>query len=197
MALDSYLSRSRTFLLSGETKDEGAPVGAIFVLGDYDNTRRRCHQMVINPFRGYSESSRNVCDPSLEHTIKEFSQIDGAFLIRGDGVLMSVGSYIRTKDVGEMPKSGLGARHAAGMAITFSTKALSIVISESTRRISLFKQGKLVMTLIRPPREPTSRSDGKQGCVGCTGWLLRTNGSRRPAAAETGSTVFPINGPTD
>jgi DNA integrity scanning protein DisA with diadenylate cyclase activity/mannitol/fructose-specific phosphotransferase system IIA component (Ntr-type) len=126
---------------------EGSPVGAIFVLGDYDNIRRRCQQLVMNPFRGYPENERNILDPSLEETIKEFSRIDGAFLIRGDGVIMSAGSHIQTENASESLESGLGARHAAALAITVATRALSIVISESTRRISLFKQGRLVMAL--------------------------------------------------
>lgn len=126
---------------------EGSPVGAIFVLGDHDNVVRRCHQLVMNPFRGYPENERSILDPSLEETIKEFSRIDGVFLIRGDGVIMSVGSYIQTETPSESLESGLGARHAAAMAITMTTRAMSIVISESTRRISLFKQGQLVMAL--------------------------------------------------
>ena len=126
---------------------EGRPVGAIFVLGDYENVRKRCHQLVMNPFRGYPEDERNVLDPSLEETVKEFSRIDGAFIIRGDGVIMSMGSYIETAGTPALLESGLGARHTAAMAITTSTQALSIVISESTHRISLFKRGKLVMAL--------------------------------------------------
>ena len=126
---------------------EGKPVGAIFVLGDYERVRKRCHQLVMNPFRGYQENERSVLDPNLEETIKEFSRIDGAFLIRGDGVIMSLGSFIQTEDISGPLEAGLGARHAAGMAITRNTRALSIVISESTQRISLFKRGRLVLAL--------------------------------------------------
>lgn len=126
---------------------EGRPVGAIFVLGDYENVRKRCHQLVINPFRGYPEDERNILDPGLEETIKEFSRIDGAYLIRGDGVIMSMGSYIHTEDISDAHEPGLGARHAAALAITKSTQAFSIVISESTQRISLYRKGRLVMAL--------------------------------------------------
>ena len=126
---------------------EGTPVGAIFVLGDYQNVRRRCYQLVINPFRGYPESERNVLDPALEETIKEFSRVDGACLIRGDGVIMSLGAYIQAEDAAQALPSGLGARHAAAMAISMSTQAVSIVISQSTRRISIFQQGHMVVAL--------------------------------------------------
>jgi len=125
---------------------EGRPVGAIFILGDYENVQKRCRQLVMNPFRGYPENDRNVLDPSLEETVKEFSRIDGAFLIRGDGVIMSMGAFIQTEGA-ESLAPGLGARHAAALAITASTRALSICLSESTRRVSLFHGGKLIMTL--------------------------------------------------
>ena len=103
--------------------------------------------MIINPFKGYTEEERNVLDPSLKETIKELSKIDGAFIIRGDGVLVSAGTYIRTRiPPGDLPQ-GLGARHAAAAAITAVTQALAIAISESTRKVSLFKNGERIMEL--------------------------------------------------
>ncbi len=128
---------------------EGKPVGAIFVVGDYQNVQQRCYQMVINPFRGYPESERSILDPALEETIKEFSRVDGACLIRGDGVVMALGAYIRTEEAVDALQSGLGARHAAALAVTKSTRAISIAVSESTGRISLFQHGQLIVALER------------------------------------------------
>ena len=73
---------------------EGRPVGTLFILGDSDRVMAQSRQLVINPFHGYPEEERNVLDPRLEETIKEFSAIDGAFLVRGDGVLLSAGRYL-------------------------------------------------------------------------------------------------------
>ncbi|MFO7958201.1 MAG: PTS sugar transporter subunit IIA [Candidatus Brocadiia bacterium] len=128
---------------------EGKPVGTIFIIGDYQNVRQHCYQLVINPFRGYPENERNILDPGLEETIKEFSRVDGASLVRGDGVIMSMGAYIQPEDAAQALQSGLGARHAAAMAVTMSTRAISVVISESTRRISIFQQGNLLLALDR------------------------------------------------
>jgi len=126
---------------------EGKPVGTMFVVGDYSRVEERCRQMVINPFKGYSEEDRNILDPALEETIKEFSRIDGAFVLRGDGVIMSAGTYLRTDaQVGQLP-SGLGARHAAAALVSRQTRALSVVLSESTRRVSLFRQGERILEL--------------------------------------------------
>ncbi len=125
---------------------EGKPAGTIFVLGDYENVKGYCHQLLVNPFRGLEESDRNVLDPSLEETVKEFSRIDGAFLIGGDGVIQSAGTYLRADvEVQDLPQ-GLGARHTAAAAITAVSASVSIAISESTKRISVFRQGRRVMS---------------------------------------------------
>jgi diadenylate cyclase len=129
---------------------EGRPVGTTFVLGDYERVARYCRQMVINPFRGYSEEEKSILDPSLEETVKEFSTIDGAFIIRGDGVIMSAGTFLRPeKDAPNLP-SGLGARHAAAAALSETTASLVVVVSQSTGSVSLFKGGGLVMSLEKP-----------------------------------------------
>ncbi len=126
---------------------EGKPAGAIFVVGDYTNVHEHCQQLLINPFRGIPEDERNVLDPSLEETIKEFSRIDGAFIIRGNGLIESAGTYLRAdKAIANLPP-GLGARHAAAAAITGVSNAVSLAISESTKRISIFRGGQRVMVV--------------------------------------------------
>lgn len=120
---------------------EGRPIGTLFVVGDYGNVKRYCQQLIINPFQGYKEEERNILDPSLEETIKEYSRIDGAFVIRGDGVIMSAGTYIRADSPVARFQAGLGARHAAAAMISSLTRALAVTVSESTQQISLFRSG--------------------------------------------------------
>ncbi|MEJ2665459.1 MAG: PTS sugar transporter subunit IIA, partial [Spirochaetia bacterium] len=104
---------------------EGKPTGTIFVLGNHGNVMRYCRQMVVNPFKGLQEQERNILDPSIEETIKEFSKLDGAFIIRGDGVIITAGAYVST-NTPEIPfLQGLGARHAAGASITAATGAIA------------------------------------------------------------------------
>jgi DNA integrity scanning protein DisA with diadenylate cyclase activity len=107
-------------------------------------------QLVINPFKGYSDEEKSILDPSLEETLKEFSTIDGAFLVRGDGVVEAAGTYLRPDVAVEDLPSGLGARHAAAAGITTATSALAVVISQSTGRVSLFKGGKPILVLDKP-----------------------------------------------
>jgi DNA integrity scanning protein DisA with diadenylate cyclase activity/mannitol/fructose-specific phosphotransferase system IIA component (Ntr-type) len=126
---------------------EGRPIGTAFVVGDYERVLQYCRQIVINPFRGYSEQEKNVLDPSIGETVKEFSTIDGAFIVRGDGVIMSAGTFLRPDRSAVNLPSGLGARHAAAAALTAITTSLAVVVSQSTGTVSLFKGGGLVMGL--------------------------------------------------
>ncbi|RPI80405.1 MAG: hypothetical protein EHM42_12150, partial [Planctomycetaceae bacterium] len=122
---------------------EGRPVGALFVIGDSDHVLAQSRPLVLNPFHGYPESVRNILDRNVEETIKEFSAIDGAFLVRGDGVVMAAGiQLVPTALAPDLPK-GLGTRHAAACGITASTDAVAIVISESTGTITIFKGGEM------------------------------------------------------
>ena len=145
----------RVIALSGEIAiegREGKPIGTIFVLGDTNSVNAHIRQLIINPFRGYSEAERNILDPSLAETIKEFAAIDGAFIITGDGIVLSAGSYLRPLPIDEREPitSGLGARHAAAAGITACTNALAVAVSESTGMVTLFKNGVSMMTLARP-----------------------------------------------
>lgn len=126
---------------------EGKPVGAIFIVGDYEQVKQYTHQLIINPFRGYKEEERNIFDPSLEETIKEYAKIDGAFIIREDGVIVSSGTFISGRPSTESMQSGLGARHAAGLGISAATSSFAVVVSESTRKITVFHTGKTVVVL--------------------------------------------------
>ncbi len=130
---------------------EGRPVGTLFVLGDSDRVLSQSHQLVINPFHGYPEAERNVLDPKLEETIKEFSAIDGAFIIRGDGVILSAGRYLAPRSKLEEPlPQGLGARHEAAASVTATTDAIALCVSQSTGTISIFKQGRLIADIAKP-----------------------------------------------
>ena len=142
----------------GSEGREGHSVGGIFVLGDSERVTSLSRQLILNPFAGYPESQRNILDPALEETIKEFATIDGAFIIRRDGVIVSAGTYLKTSSQGEdaLPK-GLGARHHAAAGITAVSDALAVVISQSTGTVSVFRRGQVLTSIERPKAAtPTS-----------------------------------------
>ncbi len=129
---------------------EGKPLGALFVVGDYENVSRYTTQLVLNPFKGHDELERNILDPRLAETIKEFCAIDGAFLIRGDGVIEAAGAFLHPGFPHEELPMGLGARHAAAAGITAVTNSIAVTVSASTGTIRVFRKGKIVIEIERP-----------------------------------------------
>jgi DNA integrity scanning protein DisA with diadenylate cyclase activity/mannitol/fructose-specific phosphotransferase system IIA component (Ntr-type) len=120
---------------------EGRPVGCLFVLGEAGRIKPFIKPLVLNPFFGYKEEDRNILNPFMDETVKEFSSLDGAFVIRGDGVLESAGSLIHAPDYAHELPSGLGSRHAAACAISLAADCLAIVVSASTGQVTLFRRG--------------------------------------------------------
>jgi diadenylate cyclase len=140
-----------------EEGKEGKPLGTIFVLGDHEKVMELSSQMVFNPFEGVPEEKRNILDSGLKETIREFASIDGAFVIREDGVILAAGRHIKASTADEDLPQGLGARHRAAAGITALTNALSIVISESTGDIRIFNGGKIFMEIEKAERERKPR----------------------------------------
>ncbi len=128
---------------------EGHPIGTIFVLGDSTAVMEKSKQLTINPFGGISEAERNVLDPRIREALKNFAVLDGAFIIREDGVVLAAGRYLQVGD----PKTdivlqlGLGARHAAAAGITMESKAVAISVSQSSGSVRVYQSGKTVLEL--------------------------------------------------
>lgn len=129
---------------------EGRKVGTIFVLGDHEKVLQLSRQMIINPFMGYQEEERNILNPELMGTIKEFSAIDGAFIIKDNGAIVTAGRHLNAAfESKDFPK-GLGSRHIAAAGITSITHAIAIVLSESTGAVSVFKNGRILVNIEKP-----------------------------------------------
>ncbi len=134
---------------------EGKSVGAVFVVGDSENVMRHSRQLILNPFRGYSEQERNLLHANLDETVKELATVDGAFIIRGDGVIEACAVHLRAgvPRSCELPK-GLGTRHHAAADITSVTDSIAVTVSESAGSVTIFRAGKIV-TVIKKPRLAT------------------------------------------
>jgi DNA integrity scanning protein DisA with diadenylate cyclase activity len=133
--------------ISTEGKEGRKPVGTIFVLGKHEEVLKFSHPMVINPFQGYPEEERNILDHRLKATLKEFSSIDGAFIFREDGVILSAGRHLDASGENIEIPLGLGSRHRAAAGITSLTDALAIVVSEETGGVRIFHHGKIFMEI--------------------------------------------------
>jgi len=123
---------------------EGHPVGCLFTLGNASKIAEFAKPLILNPFFGYKDEDRNILNPFMDETVKELSSIDGAFIIRGDGVLVSAGSLLHAPDYSHELPGGLGSRHAAAAAITQAVDCLCIVVSGSTGQVTLFRKGEML-----------------------------------------------------
>ena len=126
---------------------EGKPVGTTFVLGDTPRVLARSRQLILNPFEGHPREARRITRPELRETIKELAQLDGAFVVSGDGVVCAGGRYITIDMSAAAVPKGLGTRHASVAGITQETRSVGIVVSQSGGRISLFKDGRVVKVI--------------------------------------------------
>jgi len=124
---------------------EGVPVGSLFVVGDSQKTMQLSYPMILNPFHGYPQSQRRIDDPALMETVKELAQIDGAFVIREDGVILGAGRYIDTPAREIRVPKGLGARHVAAAAISRATDAIAVTVSATSRTVRVFRKGRIAM----------------------------------------------------
>jgi len=121
---------------------EGVPVGTIFVIGDTKEVMKHSHQLIPNPFKGHH---LNILDPKVKNIIKEFSFLDGAFIISSKGRIIAAGRYLDVdpKSLDVTLPQGLGSRHLASAAITKITKAIAVTLSESGT-VRIFKDGQIV-----------------------------------------------------
>ncbi|WP_302080872.1 diadenylate cyclase DacZ [Salinibaculum rarum] len=128
----------------GKKGQKGKPVGALFVVGDAGKVMNKSRPLSYNPFE---KSHVHVGDPIVNVMLKEFSRLDGAFVISDSGKIVSAYRYLEPSAEGvDIPK-GLGARHMAAGAVTRDTNATAIVLSESDGMVRAFKAGELVLEL--------------------------------------------------
>ena len=125
----------------GKKGKEGKPIGTSFIIGDCGNVMQRSSQITYNPFE---RSYVTINDAGVQNMIREFSRLDGAFIISGEGKILAASRYLESgKDGLSLPK-GLGARHISAAWITKITDAVAVVLSESDNMIRVFKNGELV-----------------------------------------------------
>jgi diadenylate cyclase len=131
----------------GREGREGQAVGTMLIVGDARNVLSRAHTLGFDPFRGYSRRDRNIRDPRVREAIKEIAQLDGAFVINRDGTVEAACQIINAPTAGLTLPKGLGTRHWAAAAITRVTRALAVVVSQSTGAVRLFQGGEIILRI--------------------------------------------------
>lgn len=126
---------------------EGKPVGTTFIIGNIEQIMRASHQAIFNPFKGYSEHGREINSSEVVESLKELSQLDGAFIISENGIVEAAGRHLDVVSSITKQLKGLGSRHRAAASITMYCEAIAVVVSESTGRVTIFDEGKIIATL--------------------------------------------------
>ena len=73
--------------------------------------------------------------------------MDGAFIVARDGTVEAACRLIDAPVAGLTLPKGLGTRHWAAAAITAVTKAVAVVVSQSTGAVRLFQGGEVILRI--------------------------------------------------
>jgi len=122
-------------------------IGTLFTLGDEAEVMAKSRSLILNPLEGHPENVRHIADPDLRGTIKELAQLDGAFVVSATGAAIAACRYL---DAAASPIEiplGFGSRHIAAAHISSATRAIGIVVSESSV-VRLFCHGSLIGEII-------------------------------------------------
>ena len=127
---------------------EGRRIGTLFTFGDERAVLATSRALILDPLACHPDSARQLSDPNLRGTIKELAQLDGAFVVSSSGVFLAACRYLNVANASDLQlQLGLGSRHLAAAGISSITKAIGIVVSESSV-VRVFCHGKLVAEII-------------------------------------------------
>src|SRR4051794_32291483 len=101
---------------------EGRRIGTLFMLGDHEAVLARSRALILDPLYGHSAERLSIPDPDLRGTIKELSQLDGAFIVTEDGIFFSACRYLDAPGAGVDMPLGLGSRHLAAANMSSVTR---------------------------------------------------------------------------
>ena len=131
----------------GREGREGKAVGTMFVVGDHRKVLDESRPAGFDPVKGYAKKERSLHDSKTREGIKEIAQLDGMFVVSSDGTVEGCGRLIDTSPVELTISKGLGSRHFAGAAISKNTKAIAVVVSQSSGTVRIFQNGEVVLRI--------------------------------------------------
>jgi diadenylate cyclase len=126
---------------------EGRKIGTLFVVGDSEAVLKSSRPLILDPLYGHPDESKRIDDPNIRETLKELAQLDGAFVVSNDGVVLSATRYIDTVSDALNVPLGLGSRHMAAASVSKRTGAVAVVVSESSM-VRMFDDGELVSEIV-------------------------------------------------
>jgi diadenylate cyclase len=126
---------------------EGRRIGTLFTIGDEEAVLAKSRPLILDPLAAHPPEVRCLRDEKLWGTVKELAQLDGAFIVAGDGTFVAAARHLDASGGSVQLPFGLGTRHVAAASITASTRAVAIVVSQSSV-VRVFCHGKLVAEIL-------------------------------------------------
>ena len=142
--LQSVLELSVELALEGR---EGRKIGTLFTVGDEEHVLKHCRSLILDPLYGHPEQLKRIDNAAMRETVKELAQLDGAFIVSGEGVIISAARYLDAPSERVVLPLGLGARHVAAAAISLHTTAVAIVVSSSSI-VLVFDDGEIIAEIL-------------------------------------------------
>jgi len=126
---------------------EGKTIGTSFIIGDSEAVMEHSRQCGLNALEGHPIDKRMVTNPLNRENIKNLAQLDGAFVVQGDGFAVASCRHLVPNQSTLLIPEGLGTRHSSVAGITQITRAIGVVVSQSGGTISVFKAGRIEKTI--------------------------------------------------
>jgi diadenylate cyclase len=126
---------------------EGRKIGTMFVVSDSEEVLKHSRSLILDPLFGHPDGVKLLDLPDMRETVKELAQLDGAFVVSDEGVVLSACRYIDAFSEGIELPLGLGSRHVAAASITKQTNAVAVVVSESSI-VRIFDNGEIISEII-------------------------------------------------
>jgi DNA integrity scanning protein DisA with diadenylate cyclase activity len=114
----------------------------LFTLGSADAVLACSRPLILDPLSGHAPAVTHITDGRLRGTVKELAQLDGAFVIADDGIVVAACRYLDAPAEGIDLPLGLGSRHVAAAAVSRLHPVVAVVVSESGV-VRVFCQGEL------------------------------------------------------
>ncbi len=121
--------------------------GTMITIGDAQRILNFSRPLLFEPFHFYPRERRNISDPTIHKTLEKYTRLDAAFVVAEDGTIEAIVETINPPGPPIDELQGLGSRHTAASAISLSTNAYVIVVSQSAGNVTVFVNGRIVLTL--------------------------------------------------
>lgn len=126
---------------------EGRMVGTIFTIGDVEEVEKRSRTMILDPLAGHPAETKRIFYSDMCETVKELAQLDGAFIVSDTGVVVSACRFLNASSAGIKLQLGLGSRHMAAASMSKHTRAVCVVVSQSSM-VRVFDDGEIVREIV-------------------------------------------------